>query len=288
MKRILVTGATGTVGRQVVSQLLDAGNQILAMTRNPDAARLPSGITVARGDLTIPETLQECLEGVDAVFLVWTAPPAAAAAAVQRIAKHARRIVLLTAPHQTPHPFFQQPNPLAALHAEIERLVKNSRLEWTILRPGMFAANTLLWWAPQVRAGNVVRWPYGDAPTAPIDERDIAAVAVRALIEPGHDRAEYVLTGPESLTQREQVASIGEVIGRELRFEELSPEQAPRELPFPESVMNMLLNAWKAAIGQPAYVTSAVAEVTGRTSRNFREWVSDNSAAFTVPFKSRY
>jgi uncharacterized protein YbjT (DUF2867 family) len=288
MKRILVTGATGTVGRQVVSQLLDAGNQILAMTRNPDAARLPSGITVARGDLTIPETLQECLEGVDAVFLVWTAPPAAAAAAVQRIAKHARRIVLLTAPHQTPHPFFQQPNPLAALHAEIERLVKNSRLEWTILRPGMFAANTLLWWAPQVRAGNVVRWPYGDAPSAPIDERDIAAVAVRALIEPGHDRAEYVLTGPESLTQREQVASIGEVIGREWRFEELSPEQAPRELPFPESVMNMLLNAWKAAIGQPAYVTSAVAEVTGRTSRNFREWVSDNSAAFTVPFKSRY
>ena len=237
---------------------------------------------VAYGDHTIPESLDECLKGVDAVFLVWTAGPGTLAAAIERIAKHVHRIVVLTSPHQTPHPFFQQPNPLAALHAEIERSVKASGVGWTILRPGMFAANALFWWAPQIRAGNVVRWPYANAPTAPIDELDIGAVAVRALLEAGHNGGDYVLTGPESLTQAEQVATIGEVIKRRLRYEEMSPEQARRELPFPESVATMLLNAWKGAIGRPAYVTSAVAEITGKTTRTFRDWVSDNSAEFSA------
>jgi uncharacterized protein YbjT (DUF2867 family) len=252
------------------------------MTRNPDAARLQSGVEVVRGDLTIPESLDECLKGVDAIFLVWTAGPGTLAAAIERIIKRVRRIVVLTSPHQTLHPFFQQPNPLAALHAEIERAVKASGVAWTVLRPGMFAANTLFWWAPQIRAGDVVRWPYADAPTAPIDERDIGAVAVRTLLEAGHNGADYVLTGPESLTQAEQVSTIGEVIGRQLRFEEMAPERARRELPFPESVATMLLDAWKAAVGQPAYVTPVVAEITGRTARTFRDWVSDNSAEFTL------
>src|SRR6185503_4097115 len=114
--------------------------------------------------------------------------------------------------------------PLAIMHAEIERLIKTSGLDWTFLRPGMFSANARSWWAPQIRAGDVVRWPYADAPTAPIHEDDLAMVAVKALIENGHERAEYVLTGPESLTQREQVEIIGEVIGRRLHFEEISPE----------------------------------------------------------------
>jgi len=282
MKRILVIGATGTVGRQVVSQLLATDSRVLAMTRNPDTASLPPGAEVKFGDLTIPESLQECLEGVDAVFLVWTAPPATAPAAVERIAKHVSRIVLLTSPHQTPHPFFQQPNPVAAFHAELERVVRASGVAWTFLRPGMFAANALHWWAPQIRGGDVVRWPYAGAPTAPIDERDIAAVAVRALTESGHVGAEYVLTGPESLTQLEQVATIGEMIGRQLRFEELSPEQARQELPFPEPVANMLLNAWEAALGQAAYVTSTVTEVTGRSARTFRDWVQANSHEFNA------
>src|SRR5215510_1033075 len=282
MNRILVTGATGTVGRQIVSQLLSTDRRVCAMSRNPDAARLPSGIEIVRGDLTIPDSLDECLKDVDAVFLVWTAGPGTVAAAIERIAKHVPRIVLLTSPHQTPHPFFQQPNPLAAMHAEIERLVRASGVAWTFLRPGMFAANTLPWWAPQIRAGDVVRWAYADEPTAPIDEHDIGAVAVRTLLQAGHNRADYVLTGPESLTQAEQVATIGEVIGRQLRFEEMSPEQARRELPFSEPAMDMLLNAWKAAIGQPAYVTAAVEEITGRTTRTFREWVSEHSAEFSV------
>ena len=280
MKKILVTGATGRVGRQVVSQLLATGAAVRALSRNPDAAGLPPEVEVVRGDLTVPATLEGCLDGIDAVFLVWTAAVDAAPAAVDRMAQRARRIVYLSAPHRTPHPFFQQPNPMAARHAEIERLIEASGLQWTFLRPGMFAANALHWWAPQIRAGDVVRWPYAAAPTAPVHERDVAAVAVRALLEDGHDRAEYVLTGPQSLDQREQVVTIGDVIGRPLRYEEMSPEEAHRELAAPAPVVTMLLNAWAAALGQPALVTSTVQEVTGIPARTFRAWVTDHAEEF--------
>ena len=280
MKRILVTGATGTVGRQVISQLLGTDARVRALTRNPDAADLPPEVEVVCGDLTVPEALGGCLDGVDVVFLVWTAPVGTAPAAVDRMAKHARRIVFLSSPHRTPHPFFQQPNPFRAVPAEIERLIEASGLRWTFLRPGMFAANSLSWWAPQIRAGDVVRWPYAAAPTAPIHERDIATVAVRALLEAGHDGAEYVLTGPQSLSQLEQVITIGDVIGRPLRFEEISPEEWRREMRAPVAVANMLLDAWAAAIGQPAFVTSTVAEITGSPARSFRDWVTDHAGAF--------
>src|SRR5689334_17577684 len=123
MKRILVTGATGNVGRQVVAQLLATDAQVRALTRNPDAAGLPPEVEVVRGDLTVPATLDRCLDGVDAVFLVWTAAAGAAPAAVDRMAKHVPRMVFLSSPHRVAHPFFQQPNPLAMLHAEIERLI---------------------------------------------------------------------------------------------------------------------------------------------------------------------
>ena len=115
MHRILVIGGTGNVGREVVSQLPASGVQVRAMVRNPGAARLPPQVEVVRGDLTVPETLDECLDGIDTVFLVWTAPRAAVATALERIAKHARRIVFLSAPLKTPHPFFQQPNPAREL-----------------------------------------------------------------------------------------------------------------------------------------------------------------------------
>jgi uncharacterized protein YbjT (DUF2867 family) len=282
MNRILVIGATGNIGRQVVSQLSATGAQVRAMTRNPEAAGLPAGVEVMRGDLTLPETLDACLNGIHSVFLMWVAPPATAAVTLERIAKHARRIVFLSAPLKTAHPFFQQPNPVREVFVEIERLIETSRLEWTILRPGIFAANARHWWAPQIRAGNSVRWPYLAAPTAPIDERDIAAVTVRTLCEEGHTGAEYVLTGPESLSQFEQIATIGRVIGRSLRIEEMSPDEARREwLPImPESVVNMLLDAWAAAIGQPAFVTSTVAEITEKPARTFLDWARDHAGEF--------
>jgi uncharacterized protein YbjT (DUF2867 family) len=280
MSRILVTGATGNVGRQVVAELIAANASFRALTRNPATANLPQGVEIVRGDFTDASTLDACLDGIETVFLVWTAPPNSAAAAIQKISQRAKRIVLLTSPHKTEHPFFQQPNPMRVFFEGLEHLIECSGAEWTFLRPGMFATNTASWWGPQVRAGNTVRWPYADAPTAPIHEKDIAEVAIRALLDSGHDGAEYVLTGPASLSQREQVKIIGEVVGRLLHYEEISPETSRHELPAPPSVVNMLLNAWRAAIGQPAYITSTVADITGRPARTYREWVTDHAEEF--------
>ena len=280
---VLVTGATGRVGRIVVDQLLDAGVPVRALTRRPATAALPAAVEVVAGDLTVPESLDAGLQGIGTVFLVWTAPPATASAVVERLASHARRIVFLSSPHRTPHPFFQQPNPMALLHAEIERLIAASGVESTLLRPGMFASNTRFWWASMIRDGDVVRWPYGAAETAPIDERDIAAVASRALYEDGHVGGDYVLTGPESLSQAEQVRIIGDVLGRRLQLEEISPEDFRRETAgsWPRPAVDMLLAAWGATLARPAFVTSTVSDVTGSPPRTFRQWVADHAAAFS-------
>jgi uncharacterized protein YbjT (DUF2867 family) len=264
-------------------QLTATGAKVRAMVRNPETAAVPPQIEVARGDLTDPATLDDSLHDIDALFLVWTAPLEAAAAAVERIAAHAARIVYLSVPLKTPHPFFQAslPNPSAALHEQIERLIQESGIEWTFLRPGMLASNALAWWGPQIRHGDVVRWPYLAAPTAPIDERDVASTAVRALLEDGHAGAEYVLTGTQSLSQFEQLSAIGRAIGRRLNIEELSPEEARREwTAWPPPVVDMLLKSWAAALGQPAYVTNTVAEVTGTPARPFLDWAKDHAAEF--------
>jgi len=279
---VLVVGATGNVGGHVVEALRQAGAPVRALARRPEAAGLPDDVEVVAGDLTAPESLAPALEGVDAAFLLWTAPPTTAEAVIGRIAARARRIVLLSSPHQTPHPFFQQPNPLARFHAELDRLVSGAGVEWTILRPGMFASNTKGWWAEAIRQGDVVRWPYGQAETAPVDERDIAAVAARALLEEGHGGRSYVLTGPESITQAEQVEAIGEALGRRLRLEELSPDGFREAVAgrWPERAVEMLLAAWGATLGQRAYVTSTVADITGTPARSFRDWARDHADAF--------
>jgi uncharacterized protein YbjT (DUF2867 family) len=147
----------------------------------------------------------------------------------------------------------------------------------------MFSSNALFWWMQQIRAGaDVLRWPYAACPTAPIDERDIAAVGVRALCEDGHDGKEYLLTGPQSLTQAEQLSTIGDVIGRPLRMEDISPEEARPELLtlFPAVVLEMLMGAWAGGMGLPAFMTSTVTEITGTPARTFRDWATENAAQF--------
>jgi uncharacterized protein YbjT (DUF2867 family) len=284
VKRVLVVGATGRVGREVVRELCAAGAFVRALARNPDACSFLPQVEVVRGDLTVPESLEGALDGVDAVFLVWVAPPATIDPAVERMSKHVRRIVFVSAPLKTAHPFFQQPNPTRMLHAAVERAIETSGIDWTFLRPGIFAANALHFWGPQIRAGNVVRWPYLGAPTAPVDERDIAAVAVRTLCDDGHAGAEYVLTGPDSLTQFEQISTIGRAIGRNLRIEEISPDEARRGVlaPWPATVAEMLLAAWAAAVGRPAFLTSTVEEVAGSPARTFAEWAADHARQFRI------
>src|SRR5262245_38351097 len=280
---VLVTGATGRVGRVVVDLLTKAGVPVRAIThRSEGATALPANVEVITGDLTVPESLDAGLRGVETVFLVWTAPPETAPALIERLATHARRVVFLSAPHRTPHPFFQQPNPMAVLYADIERLIAAAGLESTIIRPGTFASNALLWWAPAIRANGVVRWPYGAAETAPVDDRDVAAVAARTLYQDGHVGGDYVLTGPESLSQAEQVSLIGDVLGRRIEFGELSPDEFRRETEgsWPRSVVDMLLAAWGATIGRPAFITSTVLDILGSAPRSFRQWVADHATAF--------
>jgi uncharacterized protein YbjT (DUF2867 family) len=280
--RILVTGATGQIGREVVQHLNAAGVPVRALSRNPRPGNFPCGVDAVYGDLAAPDTLAAALEDVKAVFLVWIAPLASAAPAIAQIASRAERIVFLSAPIWTDHPFFQQPNVSRQVHATIEELISKSGAAWTMLRPGPFAVNCRNWWAPQIRHGDVVRWFHGAAQTAVIHERDIAAVAVRALCDDEHAGQDYVLTGPESLTQREQLAIIGSTIERPLVFDEVSPETARREVlaAWPEPVADMLLRAYAAAVGRPALVTSTVQEVTGTPSRPFRQWAVDHRSDF--------
>ena len=279
---VLVIGATGNIGSRVVAELLRSNVVVRALSRTPESARVPVGVEVVAGDLTTPESLDAALTGVGAVFLVWTAPLVHAAKAIARIAQYTKRLVYLSAPYQTPHPFFQQSNPMASMHAELERLIKAAGLSYTFIRPGMFASNVVHWWAPQIRSGNVVRWPYPAAATAPIDECDVARVAARTLSEDGFAGGDYVLTGPESLTQADQVRLIGEALGRPVRFEEQSPEEFRRQASgtWPPLVVDMLLEAWHAAVGLPAYVTTSVGDITGTPARTFRQWVDDHRDAF--------
>ncbi|MEU4114832.1 NAD(P)H-binding protein [Kitasatospora sp. NPDC028055] len=280
---VLVTGATGRIGRIVVDRLLEAGVPVRALThRSEAAAPLPAKVEVFAGDLTVPESLDPALKGAGAVFLVWTAPPQSAAAVIERLAANVRRVVFLSSPHQTPHPFFQQPNPMAALHADIERLIAATGLESSIIRPGMLASNSLAWWAPAIRRGEVVRWPYGAARTAPVDDRDVAAVAARTLHQDGYAGGDYVLTGPESLSQAAQVDAIGAALGRRIAFEEMTPDEfrSLSEGTAPRPVVEMLLAAWAAAVGPPAHVTTAVADILGTAPRTFRQWAADHATAF--------
>jgi uncharacterized protein YbjT (DUF2867 family) len=280
VKQVLVIGATGNVGSQVVRQLLEAGVCVKALVRKPEAAALPAGVELLKGDLTEPG----CLEGmgkVDAAFLIWCAPLATAAPVVQKLAALAGRIVFLsnmTVLDGVEH----YDNRESTTHFTIERLIAQGPNEWSFLRAGVFANNARLWWGPQIRAGNLVRWPYGDARSAPIHERDIAAVAVRALLEKGHHGAKYVLTGPEALSHRDQVRLIGEVLERPLRFEELPPATARVELfgNWPAPIADMLLAAWPTLVGTPVTLTPTVADVTGAAARTFRQWVLDHPEPF--------
>jgi uncharacterized protein YbjT (DUF2867 family) len=279
---ILVTGATGNVGRQVVSQLLGRGAQVLALTRNPESAVLPREVDVVRGDLTAPATLYGQLDEVEAVFLVWRSLGADAAPFLNRVAKHARRIVFLSSA-AVREDVEEQTDPIGKAHADIERLIERYGLEWTFLRPGGFATNALWWWGPQIREGDVVRWPYGAAAAAPIHERDIAAVAVRALTEEGHGGAKYVLTGPESLTQVDQVQTIGEAIGRALRFEEISPEAGRQQMLalMPALAVDMMLDYWARMTTEPALITDTVVEITGAPAHTFCQWAIDHAGEFS-------
>jgi uncharacterized protein YbjT (DUF2867 family) len=279
---ILVIGATGTVGREVVAQLRERGVGVRAVARNPVGAGLPADVEVRQADLGDPGSLESAVgSGVSAAFLVWpfTDPEQAARLApgvVKVLARHAPRLVYLSAEAAAADP--------DSFWARVERAIEESGAQWTFLRPTGFATNTRMW-TEQIRSG-VVRWPYGEAVRSLIHERDIAAVAVAALTEDGHSGLRYLLTGPEAISQADQVRIIGEEAGHQVRWEDLPPAQATEQLAaawgdraFAEHAMA----SWARMAAVPEPVTTVVQDVTGGPARTFRQWARDHRDEFRLP-----
>jgi uncharacterized protein YbjT (DUF2867 family) len=157
-------------------------------------------------------------------------------------------------------------NPIARQHRAVELAIEQSGIDWTFIRPGMFAANTRWWWTESIRTADIVRVPYPDTQTAPVHEKDMAALAVTALTEPAHGHQAYTVYGPESLTLRRQVEHIGDAIGREIRLEVISREQAQAELSktMPPIGAESILRAWEVSNGVPARTSVIVEKITGR------------------------
>ncbi len=280
-RTIVVTGATGHVGRALVPLLVADGAHVRAVSRDP-AAAVPPGVDVVRADLLDPATLDEAFAGADAVFLLWpSTTPEAAAPVVDAIARRARRVVFLSAlgvPEADPA---GEP-PRGLFHAHLEWLIRRTSLEWTFLRAGGFATNTL-GWAAEIRESGTVHWVHGGAGRSLIHEADIAAVAARALTEGGHAGARYELTGPAVLTQTEQLAQIGAAIGRELRWVELSEEDARvrmREMGWTAEFIEGGLAHWASIVTEPEPVTGTVEQVTGTPARPFAQWASEHAGEF--------
>lgn len=277
--KILVTGATGNVGHNIVSQLHAWGTDFRVLTRDPANAAVPHGVEAVGGDLASPETLEPALEGVDTVFLLWPFPSAdGVPAIIDTIARHARRVVYFSAMGAPGEPEPETPG----VWGRIERAIRSSGLEWTFLRVGGLAVNTL-GWADDIRRYGAVRWSYGAAGRSLIHERDVADVAVLALTEEGHTGSTYNLTGPEVLTQAEQARTIGDAIGSPVRWEELSREETRQRFLAhvgDPGFAEQALDTWAAMVDNPEPVTTDVADVTGRPARTFREWAVDHAEDF--------
>ncbi|CAM5649138.1 NAD(P)H-binding protein [Streptomyces purpurascens] len=277
---ILITGANGVVGRQVMNLLLRESTAITAVTRGPGSAALPDGVQAVSGDLFRPQWIEAALEGVEALQISPRATgPGLGELLRLAVGQGVRRVVLLSA---TTVEYPAGEARFAAQFRHAEDLVTSSGLDWTVLRLADFAANALAW-APQIRSGDVVRGAYGRAATSPIHETDIAAVAARALrggVAPG---SVHTLTGPQSLDQVEKVHLIGAALGRALSFQELPPEHVRHGMlaqGLPEEVPDRLLGSLADYAHRPGPTTSTVDDLLGRPARTFADWARDNAHAF--------
>ncbi|WP_033347515.1 NAD(P)H-binding protein [Kitasatospora aureofaciens] len=278
----VVFGARGNVARHVADGLLAAGEQVRAVSRTPVPGSTPGRQAVV-ADLDRPETLPAALDGADKMFLYGMLDPqrphhiekVAAAATAAGI----RRVVLLSSVSVVNH---DAGHPVPRLNRTIEQAVQRSGMDWTFVRPGTFAINTRTWWAESVRTDNVVRLPYPLAQSAPVHEKDIAALAVTALTEPGHSHQAYTVYGAESLTLQQQVEHIGEALGRRIRIEHVSDEQARADVgrTMHPVVAEAIVSQWAAADGVPA-PTSVIAEkITGTPAHTYAQWAVDHADDF--------
>ncbi|WP_331725796.1 NAD(P)H-binding protein (plasmid) [Streptomyces xanthophaeus] len=280
---ILVTGATGRIGREVVRRL-PAGLAVRVLARDPARVTGASATAeVVQGDYRDPQSLTRALGGVSTAFLVTSRVDdddvrfvrAAVSAGVRHVVKLSAAAVsdpgandLITR--------WQRAN---------EDLLRGSGMEWTLLRPRAFMSNAFAW-ADSVRAQHVVRAQYGASPIACVDPRDVADVAVRVLTEEGHAGRAYTLTGPEPITAVQQTAQLAELLGRSLRFEELGADQVRAALGerYPQDLVEALLaGAERQHAGAKARTDATVPALLGRPAGCFRAWARDHLGAFSSP-----
>ena len=279
---IVVTGASGNVGRPLVDELLRRGVQVRAVSRHPAEAGLPAEVDVRAGDPTAPEA--SWFEGASAVWV----NPRAVGPAVGELLALARnagviRAVALSATNVDEDPARQPSRFRGDLNTETERAVMGSGLAWVSLRPNMFCSNFAGLWAGQLRRGDVVRGPYGTAQLAPIDERDIAAVGARALLDEDLLGEQLVLTGPASSTQTGLLSDLGRALHRPLRYAEVPVEVARRGMldqGFPAGFVDGYLELQREWTVAPALTTSTVERVLGRPAISFSRWAADHADAF--------
>ncbi|MFD3521307.1 NAD(P)H-binding protein [Streptomyces sp. NPDC058653] len=272
----LVTGATGTVGREIVRELLDRGRAVRALTRDPAKADFPDGVDVVRGDLADPASLVPALVGVTGLHLITfdgggfgelrTGPEIVELAAEAGV----RRITVLHGGGATP------------LQDAVEAGGAAHDIAWTVIMPVEFMANALEW-AEGIRAGDTVREPFVGRLSAMVHEGDIGAVAAVAMSEDGHGGRSYVITGPEALTIQDKADILAGARGREIKVVELTEAQAVEEwraAGHPENVIGFLLEVYGNTPPEGRTPIGTVEEVTGRPPRTFARWAAEHADAF--------
>ncbi|WP_078942732.1 NAD(P)H-binding protein [Streptomyces viridochromogenes] len=275
---ILVTGATGNIGSALLEELQAIGvGPLRGLTRDPAGAVFPAGVEAVEGDLARTASLKPALEGARSLFLV---SGVGADAEILEAARTAGvdHVVLVSSITVETHPHLGP----AAENLAVERLLKDSGMAWTILRPTQFASNAL-WWAGAIRDHGAVRVPYADIGLPTIHPADIAAVARVALTEAGHRGRTYALTGPERITARQQVETLAEVLGREVALVEIGRAQAHRDMAafLGDETADAVLDVTGGAVNaELLMVRDTVSRLTGAPARTFRRWVSEHAAAF--------
>lgn len=275
---ILVTGATGNIGSALVRQLHGFGaSPVRGLTRDAVRASFPDGVEVVEGDLARSASLKPALDGVRSLFLV---PGMGADADVLTTARQAgvEHVVLVSSITVRTHPHL----PAAAGNLAVERLLQDSGMSWTVLRPTQFASNAL-WWAESIREHRSIRVPYADVGLPAVHPADIAAVARTALTEQGHRGRTYALTGPARITPRQQARAIGAALGYEVSLEEISREEAHRQMALfmGEQTAHAVLDLMGGDVNDELLkVHDTVSRVTGSPARPFAQWAAENAAAF--------
>ncbi|MEU7863953.1 NAD(P)H-binding protein [Nonomuraea sp. NPDC049141] len=272
---ILVSGATGNVGGEVVQALVHAGEPARVLVREP--ADLP--VEQAVGDLNEPSSIGAALDGVRSVFLLPGYRNMTGLLARIRQAG-VERVVLLSSLASVAT---DTRNAVSQYMIRSETAVRESGLAWTVLRPNAFMSNALRW-LPQLQAGDVIRDAFGEVPIASVDPYDIAAVAVRALLDPNHEGRVYPLSGPERLLPAQRLAVLAEVLDRDLRFHALSDAEARADMAgkIPEEYIQAFFSFYSDGTLDESQIYPTVEQVTGTPPRTFQQWAIAHRAAFTA------